>query len=160
MRCFQKFSIYHHGIKKDDLKEGASKKRALARLAKNSIRKLLLRSMKISKTQRLSDAIVRLFKSHPHPFRLIESPHFRELFKILETNIPIANRITLANRILDQGNEMQERIKELLASEQVLNIHLSTDLWHSPGDGSYYIAVIISFVDRKFEFNEILHTFC
>jgi hypothetical protein len=115
--------------------------------------------MKISKTQRLSDAIVRLFKSHPLPFTLIESLHFQELFKILETNIPIANRVTLANRILDQGNEMQERIKELLASEEVLNIHLSTDLWHSPGDRSHYIAVIIGFVDRKFEFNEILLTF-
>jgi hypothetical protein len=143
---------------KDDLKEGASKKKTLARLA---IQNPLIRSMKISKKQSLSDAIVGLFKSHPLPFTLIESTHFQALFKIVDTNLPIANCLTLASRILDQGNEMQEKIKKLLSSDEVLDIHLSTDLWHSLGEGApnHYIAVIISFVDQRFEFNEILLTF-
>jgi hypothetical protein len=57
---------------------------------------------------------------------------------------------------MERGAGIEERVKELLASDDFTAIYIQLDLWQSPSDGFHYISVIGSFVDKEFQYREVM----
>jgi hypothetical protein len=112
-----------------------------------------------TKNTRFQETLLDLFASHPVPFSLIESPKFQRLFEIYNINLPIKNRHSLSTKLKERGFEIEQKVKDLLNSDECISLHLQLDLWQSPSDRGHYISLIGSFVDSSYSFQEVLLSF-
>jgi hypothetical protein len=112
-----------------------------------------------TKNIRFQETLLGLFASHPVPFSLVESPKFQRLFEIYNINLPIRNHHSLSTKLKERGFEIEQKIKELLSSDECISLHLQLDLWQSSSDRGHYICLIDSFVDSSCTFKEVLLSF-
>jgi hypothetical protein len=139
---YERPSCHSHGFAKSDFQKGASNERTLRRLKKSTIRDAIVPSVVKTKNIRFQETLLDLFASCPVPFSLVESLKFQRLFEIYNINLPIKNCHSLSTKLKEPGFEIEQKVKELLSSDECISLHLQLDLWQSPSDRGHYINLI------------------
>jgi hypothetical protein len=90
---------------------------------------------------------------------MIENKDFENNYLVNGISLPFKSRTTLSNKLRERGAVIEAEVKEILLSDQVVSIHLQTDLWQSPSK-KHFISLIGTFVDKSFAYREVLLSFC
>jgi hypothetical protein len=92
-----------------------------------------------------------------------ESKDFENTYLVNGISLPFKSRTTLSNKLRERDAIVEAEVKEVLLSDQVVSIHLQTDLWQSPSK-KHFISLIGTFVDKSFDksfaYREVLLYFC
>jgi hypothetical protein len=148
-----------HCLRKEDLEGSATHEELLGRVSKNIIIDSLKKSNDDSRKAKFTKSLLTLFGNNPIPFKMIENKDFENTYLVNGISLPFKSRATLPNKLRERGAIVEAEVKEILLSDQVVSIHLQTDLWQSPSK-KHFISLIGTFVDKSFAYREVLLSFC
>lgn len=89
------------------------------------------------------------------PFRIVESPSLRDLFRFCHPQAVLCSADTVATKIADEYDSVKAVVKDSLSSLDT-TIHFSHDAWTDSHQSNGFLGVCASFVDDKFKYRESL----
>lgn len=89
------------------------------------------------------------------PFRTVESPALRDVFRFCHPEAVLCSADTVASRIADEYTVLKNVVGEYLGSFDT-TIHFSHDAWTDSHQSNGFLGVCASFVDENFQYREML----
>jgi hypothetical protein len=142
-----------------DLERSATREELLGAVSKSVIIESSKKANDNSRKAKFTKSLLTLFGNNPIPFKMIETKDFEKSYLVNGISLPFKSHTTLSNKLRERGAIAEAEFKEALLSDQVISIHLQTDLWQSPSK-KHFTSLIGTFIVESFAYSEVLLSFC